>query len=90
MSEMSDLIAAIGGLAKSINDGNQKIINELQEVKKSVSKNPLDFDPEKLRASTKDAKGDGLSVVSPKDPSKPNLTPPWPDPRQPKPPGYHG
>jgi hypothetical protein len=89
MSEMTDLIAAIGGLAKSINDGNQKIIDELKEVKKSVTKNPMDFDPEKLRASTKDVEVK-LSSVEPKDPSKPNLISPWPDPRQPKPPGYHG
>lgn len=90
MSEMTDLIAAIGGLAKSIDDGNKKIIEELKEVKKSVAKNPMDFDPEKLRATTQDVKEVKLTEVKPTNPGKPNLTPPWPDPSQPKPPGYVG
>jgi hypothetical protein len=85
------LAEALLALAQAIKDGNQQIVEELKEVKKvAAARNPLDFDPEKLKASTKDVKEVRLKEIQPQDPSRPNLGEPWPDPRVPKPPLVRG
>ena len=82
------LADALNAIAKAITEGNKQIIEELKEVKK-VAARPMDFDPTKLNASTKNVEVK-VKEVLPADTQKPNLSEPWPDPRIPKPPLVRG
>lgn len=64
-------------------------IKGMREDFKALEKRiPLEWDPEKLKASTKDpAALPPLSVVQPKDPTQPNLVEPWPPGRTQQRPG---
>lgn len=50
-----------------------------EDIKSLDKRLPLTFDPDKLKASTSNPEAlPALSVVEPKDPTKPNLIEPWP------------
>lgn len=69
---MADIEALFGALLAELRGMRE-------DIKGLEKKLPLAYDPEKLKASTKDPSAlPMLSVVNPKDPDRPNIEEPWP------------